>query len=91
MEGDNSSKEIIDCRGEITMAEKQKRKAKETTIKPNEVKPVKKYIAWSRGTPTIVVPEAIRDALGLKPKEKTEVEISLPDDKSGILVRVVKE
>ncbi len=71
------------------MTEKQKRKAKEADIKPNEIKPVKKYIAWSRGTPTVVIPAAMRDALGLEPGARTEVEVSLLDDKSGILIRVL--
>lgn len=71
------------------MAEKQKKKVKEIETKDIEIEPVKKYIAWSRGTPTIVVPAKIRDALGLKSGVRTEVEISLLDNKSGILVRVL--
>lgn len=73
------------------MAEKQKSKTKETKTKDVEIKPVKKYIAWSRGTPTIVIPAAVRDALKLNPKEKTEVEISTLDDKLGLLILIVKE
>lgn len=71
------------------MAEKQKKKTKEIVTKDIEVKPVRKYIAWSRNTPTIVVPVTIRDALGLIPNAKTEVEISLLDDRSGMLIRVL--
>lgn len=69
------------------MSEKQKEKAKKT--KPAEPKPVRKHIAWSRGTPTIVVPATIRDALGLKSGVKTEIEVSLLGDELGILIHIL--
>ena len=70
------------------MTEKQKSKTK-TRNKDLEIKPVRKGIAWSRGTPTIVIPATMRDALGLKLRARIEVEVSLIGDRSGILIRVL--
>ena len=55
-----------------------------------EIKPVRKRISWSHGSATVTIPAGMRDAMGIRPRERTEVEISLLNDKSGVLIRLVK-
>ena len=66
------------------MTDKKKEKAERA-----EIKPVRKHISWSHSSATITIPAEMRDAMGIRPKERTEVEISLLEDRSGVLVLVI--
>ena len=55
------------------------------------VEPVRKHISWSHGSATVTIPAEMRDAMGIKPRTRTGVEISLLDSGSGLVIRVVRD